>query len=48
VRFEPGRPDLPVVVFVIGGAVLGRTVQTLKRLRQTAADVAGEVSRLMA
>ena len=24
VRFEPGRPDLPVVVFVTGGGVLGR------------------------
>lgn len=23
-RFEPGRPDLPVVVFVTGGGVLGR------------------------
>ncbi len=24
VRFEPGRPELPVVVFVTGGGVLGR------------------------
>jgi hypothetical protein len=24
VRFEPGRPDLPLVVFVTGGGVLGR------------------------
>lgn len=24
VRFDPGRPDLPVVVFVTGGGVLGR------------------------
>ncbi len=24
VRFEPGRPDLPVVVFITGGGVLGR------------------------
>jgi len=57
VRFEPGRPELPLVVFVtlpgnhmffLGENGARRTVQTLKLLRQTAADVAGEISRLMA